>query len=126
MTQAIAASSFAVSDLHYPTRIDREPPRGGRGKRGSVRPVRRRRIPLRIRDLEPAARLDIRDLHEPLAARRLEFLHHHGHGGDDGTDSQGEAPHPLLALGIANVMQSRLLDRIALARVAELSAVPGD
>jgi hypothetical protein len=67
MTQAIAASSFAVSDLHYPTRIDREPPRGGRGKRGSVRRVRRRRIPLRIRDLEPAARLDIRDLHEPLA-----------------------------------------------------------
>lgn len=100
--------------------------RGGSGKHGSVRPVRRGRIPLRIRDLEPTARLDIRDLHEPLAVRRLEFLHHHRHGGDDGADGQGEASHPLLALGIANVMQSRLLDRVAFARIAELSAIPGN
>jgi hypothetical protein len=37
-----------------------------------------------------------------------------------------EAPHPLLALGVADVMQSRFLDRVTFARIIELRAVLGD
>ena len=79
-----------------------------------------------VQDLEPAARLDARDLHEPLAAGTLKLLHDHGHGGDDGTYRQREAPHSLLTLGIADVMQSRPLDRVAFARIVELRPVPGN
>ncbi len=51
----------------------------GRDGRGSARPVSRRRILLWVHDLEPAARLDTRDLHEPLAAGTLKLVHDHGH-----------------------------------------------
>jgi hypothetical protein len=73
---------------------------------GSAWPVNRWGILLRICDLEPAARLNTRDLHKPLAAGTLDLLYDHGHGRDDGTYGQSEASHPLLTLGLADVMQS--------------------
>jgi hypothetical protein len=60
---------------------------------------------LRVRDLEPTPGIDARDLHEPLTTSTLELLNDHGHGRDDGTYGQSEAPRSLLTLGVADVVQ---------------------
>lgn len=93
---------------------------------GLVWPISRRGILSGIGDLEAAPRLNAHDLYKSLAAGAFQLLNDHGHGCYDRADGQRETAHSLHALGVADVMQPRLLDRSTLVRVVELGTISRD
>jgi hypothetical protein len=89
----------------------------------STRPVWRWRDPLGICDLLTPPGIDRRNQDETLSVGALKLTHHHRHRCDDAANGKRQTARAV-TLRVPDMVETRLLDRVAFAWIGELGLGP--